>query len=278
MPESRSLPPGGGDDSMHFVATSALICPPDAVAVARTSAVTGSGTLCIGKYEVTVEQYRRCVAAGQCVGPFGTNASGSSRMEHGDLLERVRAWWNQFCVRDDGSNDSHPMNCIDHERAQEVCAYLGGRLPNESEWISASGIGSSRRYPWGNSRPSPARLNAAGMEFPVMWYTETRRSMERMYRSSDGFAGAAPIHSFPTGDSPDGIADLDGNVSEWLDASTCRQETAPGERVATTYCWTAGMSFGSTRRRRAGESPLEWKGATGRYASVGARCVFEPSP
>ncbi len=40
------------------------------------------------------------------------------------------------------------------ERAQELCASQGKRLPSEAEWEFAASAGGTRLYPWGDREPS----------------------------------------------------------------------------------------------------------------------------
>ncbi len=86
---------------------------------------------------------------------------------------------------------NHPINCVDWTQSTTYCAALGRRLPTEEEWEWAA-RGTSRRstYPWGNGRP----------QGKVCW---------------DRAEGTCAVGSYPSGDSPQGVKDLAGNVEEW---------------------------------------------------------------
>jgi len=80
--------------------------------------------------EVTNDQYRLCVAAGNCVQPGGSYFGNPAY------------------------ND-HPVVNVAFDQAQTYCRWAGGRLPTEAEWEKAARGGlESANYPWGNSQPT----------------------------------------------------------------------------------------------------------------------------
>jgi len=137
----------------------------------------------IDRYEVTVKQYRECVAAGACTLPL-TN-------------ER-----NQYCNYDNPARDEHPVNCVDWQQAVNYCTWSGGRLPREAEWERAARAGSVTRYPWGEDatcehavldevspEPSPQEPDGCGVDstWPI---------------------GSRPANAY-------GLYDMHGNAGEW---------------------------------------------------------------
>ena len=97
-----------------------------------------------------------------------------------------------------------PAAGVTWQEASEFCEYLsamdaGGvakyRLPTEAEWEYAARGASGRQYPWGNDPPAHEKANLAG--------------------AADGFAGLAPVGSFPKGNTPLGVSDMTGNAAEW---------------------------------------------------------------
>lgn len=100
----------------------------------------------------------------------------------------------------------HPMNCVDWYQAASYCAFVGKRLPFEEEWEYAARGRDGRSYPWGNDEPKLDPPSHACWGFVQ---NET-----------------CVVASFPSDQSPFGVRDLAGNVSEWTATAT------PGERRA----------------------------------------------
>jgi formylglycine-generating enzyme required for sulfatase activity/transcriptional regulator with XRE-family HTH domain len=124
----------------------------------------------IGRYPVTVEEYKRFVedeGSGPASGP--------------------QDWDEQIL------HPSRPVVNVTWHEAAAYCKWAGVRLPTEEEWEFAARGTEARRYPWGNQPPDASRAN----------YDET------------GIGKPTPVGLFPAGNSPDGVADLAGNVWEW---------------------------------------------------------------
>ena len=88
-------------------------------------------TFWLGKTDVTVEAYRKCVTAGAC------SAANTD---------------NDKCNY--GKRATHPVNCLDWSQARTFCEWAGGRLPTAEEWEYAAKSGESRIYPWGDQAPN----------------------------------------------------------------------------------------------------------------------------
>jgi formylglycine-generating enzyme required for sulfatase activity len=160
-----------------------------------------------------------------------------------------------------------PVVCLSWHEARAYCAWLsaqtvidlGGRafrLPTEAEWEAAARGREGRRYPWGPGF-DPARCN----------------TFETHVRAT------TPVGVFPGGDSPEGVADLAGNVWEWTgsvyspypyraDDRRENQEDAEVRRVVRGGSWFFNRDYARCAYRNV-NSP----GYRGRFLGLRLVCV-----
>jgi formylglycine-generating enzyme required for sulfatase activity len=189
----------------------------------------------MGKTEVTVEAYARCVTAGACTAP---NTGGA-------------------CTWDVAGRERHPVNCVDWTQASAFCRHVGGRLPTAEEWEYADKGGESRIYPWGDDPVNDKRANFADGQF--------KKKFPRAFDvpgQDDGWVETAPVGTYPAGATRQGLLDMVGNVIEWT-----ASEYAAGLMEARGGGWaTDSISRRLRASYRTGRPPSQWD------ATLGFRC------
>lgn len=172
------------------------------------------------------------LAYAECVAAGACTATDTATGCNGALEERAR----------------HPINCVSQPQAAAFCAWAGKRLPTEEEWEHAARGAEARRYPWGEAQPSSQ----------ACWsYTRKDATCE--------------VDGAPRGRTPEGVADLAGNVLEWTASKYC---SYPDNRCDSEKVVTRGGSFATNSdflrsARRTAMKP----GA--RTPFVGFRCAVD---
>ncbi len=87
---------------------------------------------------------------------------------------------------------NEPVTQICAHEADAFARWAHRRLPTEAEWEIAASGKERRRYPWGNSTPTSEHGNLD------LWYGDV-----------------LDVHDFASGDTPEGVRQMLGNVWEW---------------------------------------------------------------
>ena len=134
----------------------------------------------IGRYPVTVTEYRRFVEAEAYANEAFWKSGGFGKWQEPE------GWADQL------EYPNRPIVGVSWFEAAAYAQWAGGRLPTEAEWERAARGAEGRRYPWGNSDPDESLLNYAG-----------------------NIGCSTPVGIYPQGATPEGILDMAGNVDEW---------------------------------------------------------------
>ncbi|MEJ7600976.1 MAG: SUMF1/EgtB/PvdO family nonheme iron enzyme [Kofleriaceae bacterium] len=150
----------------------------------------------IDRDEVSVEDYRACVAAGSCT--LDPLVAGDERY--------IQSGW--------------PMVNVTWGESKDYCRWRGGRLPTEAEWERAArGDDPGASFPWGDKEQSNdynhgqprahamRNIDRVPAQTPIQFLGDPD--------DSDGAQILAPPGSYPWGEGPFGTRDQAGNVAEW---------------------------------------------------------------
>lgn len=150
----------------------------------------------IGRTEVSVAEYKRCMAASACPAPEWLEKGGQHNIETGSSL-----YYKNLGAAVTG--DRQPIVGVSYDDATAYVRWLGAltgrsyRLPSEAEWEYAARAGAATAYWWGDEPNNPdgsARAACRGCG------TSGNTSPQAV----DGFAA-----------NPWGLYNVHGNVWEW---------------------------------------------------------------
>ncbi|SFW37401.1 SUMF1/EgtB/PvdO family nonheme iron enzyme [Nitrosovibrio sp. Nv17] len=143
---------------------------------------------------------------------------------------------------------NHPVHTVDPEAADAYAAWLSAktgrafRLPTEAEWEFSAAGPDRLEFPWGNA-PMEGVANTVEL----------------------GLLDSSPVGCFPGGNSVHGVADMGGNVEEYV-SDTYRPypggrviiddlyRISPDYRIARGGSYTRFLDLARTRRRH-GRNP-----------------------
>jgi formylglycine-generating enzyme required for sulfatase activity len=161
----------------------------------------------IARFQVTNADFRQFKA---------DHLSGIFKDETLDLERQpvARVGWQEaaaFCNWLSAREKLPPAYARNGDRFELVQPVTTGyRLPTEAEWEFAGrfdGARATRKYPWGNDLPVPAKSGNWGDATAIYLTPVTISGYD------DGYRVAAPVGSFAP--NPLGLHDMGGNVFEW---------------------------------------------------------------
>ncbi|MCP4442644.1 MAG: formylglycine-generating enzyme family protein [Aureispira sp.] len=157
---------------------------------------------------VTVKQFREFVKATAYqteAEQLGDGSVYNFRQKEWEL-KKGAYWEYPFGTDQAKANAKHPVTQISWNDAQAYCKWAKKRLPSAKEWEYAARNAQNNQflYPWGNE------LIVEGKYKANCW----QGSFPDMNLMKDGFRFTSPVGHY--GKSSLGLADLSGNVWEWL--------------------------------------------------------------
>ena len=128
--------------------------------------------------------YKACVDASYCTAPNCTGSSTST---------------SPYCnYGASATRHNHPVNYVSWHQMMTFAAWVGARLPTESEREFAASSRTGATYPWGETSPT--------CTFADFLFNG----------SSCNGAGTSPVCNTTSGDSAQDVCDLSGNLLEWV--------------------------------------------------------------
>jgi formylglycine-generating enzyme required for sulfatase activity len=176
----------------------------------------------VGKVELTNARYERFVAASSYKGP---SEEPGGFLGFGTDVERTRdeTVSRRKPLGTEAAPPDHPVVHVTWDDAQAYCKWAGLRLPTEAEWERAASFdrltGKKRYYPWGDEPLGPGPLRANLPDPSLTGLFPGLAPNFSLTNIADGFAGSAPVGTFPAGASAIGALDMAGNVREWCEDS-----------------------------------------------------------
>lgn len=184
------------------------------LATARPAHPAEVASFCIDLKEVTLDEYRACSTIGECKRAFRDSAWPQGSTPAAEWRDAMAAH-GPLCNENADDRGTHPVNCVDWAQADHFCKRRGAALPTEAQWEFAARGSDGRVYSWGDAKPTEKHMNGCGREC-LAWREQVGLPPNALlYDADDGFAGTAPVASFPEGKTKHGLFDMAGNVFEW---------------------------------------------------------------
>ncbi len=167
----------------------------------------------VGKYEVTVAQFRRFAETAKFETECERNGNKGTTVKDGKWQDNVEGInWKMPGFKQE---ENHPVVLVSWNDSQAFVAWAsklsgrGVRLPTEAQWEYAARGTESKKYPWGDKWDGTL-ANHGDMTLKNAGFTSMNCTID-----NDGFAYTSPVGNFKNA-SWCGAFDMAGNAWEWV--------------------------------------------------------------
>ncbi|MEQ8510260.1 MAG: formylglycine-generating enzyme family protein [Rhodospirillaceae bacterium] len=177
--------------------------------------VTLSQPFAIGKYEVTIGEWRAFVEATNRPDPESCTTWTESTNTWG-VVEGA-SWHTAGFYQ----GEDHPAGCLDLQDVRDYAAWLSEetgstyRLPTEAEWEYAARGGTATLNTWGNTMEDMCRFTNTSDLTRADVHGGFVENPTRYFNCRDGFVYTSPVGAFPP--NAYGLHDMVGNIWEWVE-------------------------------------------------------------
>ena len=199
-------------------------------------------------YEVSNEEYKKCVADRVCDPP---SLNSANRYSH---------------YYDNENFHDYPVLNVTWNMAKTYCEWRGARLPTEAEWEKAARGTDERTHPWGTFNPTDALYN------PVFYEDRANINIDTFNQPT------LPITSNSKGLSPYKLYNMAGNVAEWVadwygetyyEASPYENPLGPSSGVYKVIRGGSVITFEARTTAR------DFRKPSSDESSIGIRCAMD---
>jgi len=220
------------------------------------------GPLDMARTETTIAQFRLHAEARQ-VRTRAEQAGGGEVYEAGWTRKPGWTWRTPFGPQHTPAPDE-PAVHLTYDEAQAFCRWAGGRLPTDTEWLSAAYTEQRERPPapfvHGRRYPYPTGESPAG----AICLDDCAAAARSVAHGARLLRGSGHARTSQTTPGVNGLHDMGGNAWEWVDEPVGRTGAAERRTRGGSWWYGAGPMRADHLQDKPGDTTVVY---------IGFRCV-----